>query len=130
MPSLNSHKYLRYPFRIGKGGPETSDRAQHVREQIEQVLFTSQQERVFRPHFGVGIRRLVFEPNSSSLWSMTKQQLISSLSEALLGEVDPTTLDVSVRQDDGALIIDISYTLATLNLDESYSFTVAGGSNG
>lgn len=130
MPSLNSHQYLSFPFRIGEGGPQTSDRGRHVREQIEQVLFTSPRERVFRPQFGVGVRRLVFEPNSSALWNTTKKQLISSLSQALLGEVDPNTLDVSLEQNEGTLIINISYTLAAINVDESYSFEIVGDGHG
>jgi len=130
VPSLNNHQYLKFPFRIGDGGPQTSARARHVREQIEQVLFTLPQERVFRPQFGVGVRRLVFEPNDSTLWNMTKKQLITSLSQALLGEVDPQTLDVSLEPNDGALIINISYTLAAINVDESYSFEIIGGGHG
>ncbi len=36
----------------------------HIREQIEQVLFTDPGERVFRPELGAGMRQLVFEPNT------------------------------------------------------------------
>ena len=39
-------------------------RVRHIREQIEQVLFTDPGERVFRPEFGAGVRRLVFEPST------------------------------------------------------------------
>jgi hypothetical protein len=37
---------------------------EHIRDLIEQVLFTSPGERVNRPDFGSGLRQLVFAPNS------------------------------------------------------------------
>ena len=39
----------------------------HIRDLIEQVLFTSPGERVMRPDFGAGLLALVFEPNSVEL---------------------------------------------------------------
>lgn len=130
MSTLNSPRYLKFPFRIGSNGPQTSSRSEHVREQIEQVLFTSPKERVFRPEFGVGIRRLVFEPNNASLLNITRKQLSESLAQALYGEVDPKTLEIDIEQDDGALIIRISYILAAINMDESYTFAITGQGNG
>jgi hypothetical protein len=130
MAGLTDSQYLKFPFLIGENGPLTSTRSDHVREQIEQVLFTSPKERVFRPEFGVGIRRLVFEPNSSALWNITRKQLTTTLAQALYGEVDPKTLEVEIGREDEKLIIRISYMLAAINQDESYSFTIAGNSNG
>lgn len=130
MPGLSETQYLKFPFTVSSNGPQTSSRAEHVREQIEQVLFTSPKERVFRPEFGVGIRRLVFEPNSSALSNITQKQLLSSLAEALHGEVDSKTLEVSLQQQDSKLIILISYKLAAINRQESQAFTIAGDSHG
>jgi hypothetical protein len=130
MPELSETQYLKFPFTVGPNGPQTSSRIDHVREQIEQLLFTSPKERVFRPEFGVGIRRLVFEPNSSALWNITHKQLLSSLAEALHGEVEPKTLDVQVEQQDSKLIILISYKLAAINRQETQSFTIAEDSHG
>jgi len=130
MPGLSESQYLKFPFSIGDDGPKTSTRSEHVREQIEQVLFTSPKERVFRPEFGVGIRRLVFEPNNEALWSITHKQLTASLAEALQGEVDPRTLEVKIDHDEGKLIILISYMLAAISRRESQSFAVSGDSNG
>jgi len=132
MPSLIESQYLKFPFSIGNDGPKTSSRSEHVREQIEQVLFTSPKERVFRPEFGVGVRRLVFEPNNVTLRNITVKQLNASLAEALHGEVDPRTLEISVSNEDEKLIIHISYVLAAINRQESHTFTVGsqGGNNG
>ena len=132
MPGLIESHYLKFPFSVGDDGPKNSSRSEHVREQIEQVLFTSPKERVFRPEFGVGVRRLVFEPNNAALRNTTLKQLNVSLAEALHGEVDPRTLKIAVSNEDEKLIIHISYVLAAINKQESHAFTVGspGGNNG
>ncbi len=130
MAVLSEASYLKFPFRVDDDGPQTSSRSDHVREQIEQVLFTSPRERVFRSEFGVGIRRLVFEPNNTALWNITRKQLGASLSEALRGEVGPKTLAIDIDHDDGKLIIEISYMLAAINRPETQSFTIGEQGNG
>ena len=132
MPGLSESQYLRFPFSVGKDGPKTSSRSQHVREQIEQVLFTSPKERVFRPEFGVGVRRLVFEPNNAALRNTTLKRLNATLAEALHGEVDPRTLEIDVSSEDEKLIIHISYVLAAINRRESHTFALGsqGGNDG
>ena len=66
-----------FPYRIdGRGRsaePENEDA--HVRELIEQVLFTVPGERVMRPDFGCGLMQLVFAPNSDEL-AATLQVLV------------------------------------------------------
>ena len=124
MPRMSETDYLRFPFTVNADGPQTSTRVDHIRQQIEQVLFTSPKERVFRPEFGVGIRRLVFEPNNAMLWNITHKQLITSLSEALYGEVDPKTIDIKISNKDSKLFIHIAYTLAAINKQEQQTFTV------
>lgn len=128
MPGLIEAQYLKFPFSVDDDGPEMSSRSEHVREQIEQVLFTSPKERVFRPEFGVGVRRLVFEPNNNALRNTTLKQLNVSLAEALHGEVDPRTLEISVSNDNENLIIHISYVLAAINRQESHAISL--GSSG
>ncbi len=129
MSVLTTAPYLQFPFSVSADGARISSRSEHVREQIEQVLFTSPKERVFRPEFGVGVRRLIFEPNNIALRNSTIKQLNVSLAEALHGEVDPRTLLIDVSNQDEKLIIHISYVLAAINRQESQSFTIgsAGG---
>jgi len=127
MPKLSDPTFLKFPFHVGKDGPELSRRAEHVRSQIEQVLFTSPGERVFRPSFGAGVKKLVFEPNNSALWSVTESRLVSSLMEALQGEVDPSTLQAKVTGEGEKLMISISYTLARVGLREEHQFALSGG---
>lgn len=132
MPGLIESQYLKFPFRVSDDGPNISPRLDHVREQIEQVLFTSPKERVFRPEFGIGVRRLVFEPNNVALRATTLNQLNASLAEALHGEVDPRTLEIDVSNENEKLIIHISYVLAAINRQESHTFPLSspGGSDG
>ena len=117
-------EYMSFPFAIGESGARASGRIRHVREQIEQVLFTHPGERVFRPEFGAGVRAFVFEPNDSALWEMAQNRLQSSLSEALQGEVDPKTLRIDIDGDEEDLLITISYSLAAINHTETHQIKV------
>lgn len=123
---LNNADFMRFPFEVNEDGAVPCARRQHVRDQIEQVLFTNPAERWFRPEFGVGIRALVFEPNNHVLWEVSKKRLLASLGEALAGEVEPSSLSVKVRGEDASLLIEIGYTLATINHTERLQFAVEG----
>jgi hypothetical protein len=131
MPKLTDPGYLKFPFTVGRDGPQNSARSDHVREQIEQVLFTDPGERVFHPEFGVGVRALLFEPNAPALRELAKKRLLGSLSDALRGEVDPRTLEVDVEQEDERLLIRVAYALAAIGHRESHSVVIsAGNGNG
>lgn len=123
---LNNPDFMKFPLEMGANGAATSKRREHVREQIAQVLFTAPGERWFRPEFGVGISALVFEPNNATLWEVTKKRLLASLGEALKGEVDPSSLEVSVAGDGATLNITIGYKLATINHTEKIQFALEG----
>lgn len=129
MSRLNNPDYMSFPLRIGADGAASSSRRAHVREQIEQVLFTNPGERVFRPEFGVGVRALVFEPNNLALVELTKKRLNASLVEALAGEVDPKTLGIQVEPREEQLLITISYSLATIGHTEQQEFLIGGSGN-
>jgi len=124
---LPNPSYMAFPFRITGEGASTSQRAAHVREQIEQVLFTSPGERVFRPEFGAGVQQLLFEPNASALWELTQRRLADSLAEVLQGEVDPQTLTIQVEGEGETLKLLVSYRLATINQWENHLFPLGGG---
>lgn len=124
MPGLSESQYLKFPFAVGFDGPKTSSRPDHVREQIEQVLFTHPGERWFRPEFGVGIRALLFEPNGTALWELTKKRLLASLADALRGEVEASSIEVKVEGVEEKLLIVIAYSLAAINHTEKVEFMV------
>jgi phage baseplate assembly protein W len=124
---LASPRYLSFPFAVGPEGPRTSLRAAHVREQIQQTIFTNPGERVFRPDFGGGANRLVFEPNERGLWELTRQRISAALKPVLEGEVDPATLVIDVGGDAEVLTVTVSYRLAAINQVESHEFLVDPG---
>lgn len=123
---LNNRDYMRFPFSIGEQGAAISSRHQHVREQIEQILFTNPGERWYRPDFGIGARALVFEPNSSPLWELVKKRLLATLAEALKGEVLSESLSVEVTGENEKLMILISYQMAALQHSEKLEFVLNG----
>ena len=116
--------YLAFPLSISGAAPRLASRSEHVRGQIEQVLFTLPGERVFRPEFGAGVKALVFEPNDTPLWQLAKRRMLASLAEALQGEVEPKSIEVEVSGDDATLTIAVAYTLAAIGHRESQIFTL------
>ena len=58
----------------------------HLRDLIEQVLFTSPGERVMRPDFGSGLLGLVFEPGGTEL-AATTQHLVQGALQRELGHL-------------------------------------------
>lgn len=76
-----------YPFHIdNRGRTAFANADDHIRDMIEQVLFTMPGERVNRPDFGCGIMQLVFAPNSEELASTT-QFLVQGQLQQWLGEL-------------------------------------------
>ncbi len=96
-----------YPFQIdNRGHTATTSENDHIRDLIEQVLFTSPGERVNRLDFGCGVLQLVFAPNSDTLAAATQvtvqgalQQWLGDLIlvEAVVVENDDMTLRVTVQ---------------------------------
>jgi uncharacterized protein len=99
---------LGYPYHFdGRGRTaETSDDA-HIRDLIEQVLFTAPGERVNRPTFGSGVMQLVFAPNSDALASAT-QQLVQGALQQWLGDLIQVQ-SVDVQSEDATLRITVEY---------------------
>jgi len=124
MSRMPERDTLAFPFAIEATGARRCGRAEHIRQRIEQVLFTAPGERIYRPEFGFGARRLVFAAPDSLLRETAGQQLSASLAEALRGEVDPATLEVDLHSDDARLIIEIRYRLAAIDRQERQTFVV------
>lgn len=88
---------------------EEVDYPQHVDQLIRQVLFTSPGERINRPDFGCGLKRMVFAPNSEVSASLAQVVIFESLKRWL----DPliTVNDVTAKAINEILEIRIVYTL-------------------
>jgi uncharacterized protein len=121
---LSTPACLAFPFRVGASGPAVSRGAEHVREQIEQVLFTTPGERVFRSEFGAGVKALVFEPNNQPLWEVTRRRILAAIAVALRGEVQPSDLEVTVDGTGERLEVVVSYQLVSVGVTQQQRFFV------
>jgi uncharacterized protein len=116
---------LDYPYQISsQGRTATTDRDDHIRDLIEQVLFTAPGERVMRPDFGAGLLALVFEPNSTTL-AATTQLLVQSALQVYLSHLIAVQ-SVEVTNDDSALRVDVRYSVLLDRTTHSATFTAPG----
>ena len=122
MKIRQKNMFMKFPFSIDADGVKVADRAEHIRNDIEQLLFTGPGERVLRPEYGVGVKKLVFEPNGSYLCKITQKRIHAALADLLHGEAAPESIDVLVTAEDEKLFINISYVLAAVDLKQSFSF--------
>lgn len=100
--------HIDYPYHIDPSRrTATTERDEHIRDLIEQVLFTAQGERVNRPDFGCGLMQLVFAGNSDELATAT-QFLVQGALQQWLGDLIQVE-DVTVRNDESKLIITVQY---------------------
>jgi hypothetical protein len=99
-----------FPLSFGTRG-RTSDTTEddHIRDLIQQVLFTAPGERVNRPDFGSGLLRLVFAPNSDEVAAAT-QFLVQGSLQQWLGDLIEVN-DVTVDNSDSSLFVEVHYTL-------------------
>ncbi|MFO1086042.1 MAG: GPW/gp25 family protein [Reyranellaceae bacterium] len=117
---------LDFPYHFsGLGRTAVTDRDDHIRDLIQQVLFTAPGERVMRPDFGAGLLSLVFEPNSTTLAAAT-QMLVQSALQLNLAHLIAVH-SVEVRNDDAALRVDVTYSVLLDRTTHSASFTAPGG---
>ena len=97
-----------FPFHFDQRGrtAATGD-DDHIRNMIEQVLFTSPGERVNRPTFGSGLMQLVFQPNSEDLATST-QFLVQGALQQWLGDLIQVD-QVQVESKDSSLHVTVVY---------------------
>lgn len=99
-----------FPFHFDeRGRTAATDEDDHIRDMIEQVLFTSPGERVNRPTFGSGLMQLVFQPNSEELATST-QFLVQGALQQWLGDLIQVD-QVQVESEDSSLRVTIVYTV-------------------
>ena len=99
-----------FPFHFdGRGRTASTDDDDHVRDMIEQLLFTSPGERVNRPDFGSGLMQLVFAPNSVELEAALQFTLQAALARWLGDVIDVGGLEVTSTE--AMLSVAISYTV-------------------
>lgn len=114
-----------FPFHPGGNGrtAQTGD-ADHIRDLIEQLLFSSPGERVNRPDFGSGLLQLVFAPNSPELAAALQFSLQADLQRWLGDLIELQALEV--KSVDASLLVTIQYLVRSSNERQTATFTVAG----
>ena len=87
--------------------PPPPARDRHLRDLVEQVLFTSPGERVNRPTFGCGLAQLVFSGNSAEL-ATAIGFLVQGALQQWLGELLQVE-SVNAVADDATLSVTVTY---------------------
>ncbi len=114
--------YLDFPWQIdSRGHTATTDEADHIRDLIEQVLFTAPGERVNRPDFGCGLLQLLFEPNSDILTGATQATVQGAL-QRWLGDLIQVN-QVIVENESMVLRITVSYLVRRTQQQQVAQFT-------
>jgi len=99
-----------FPLRFdGRGRTAETNDEGHVRDLIEQLLFTAPGERVNRPTFGSGVLELVFAPNGDALAAAMRLSVQASLQEWLGDLIEVANVDVD--NDDATLRLTVRYVL-------------------
>jgi uncharacterized protein len=114
-----------YPLHFdGRGRTAASSEEDHIRDMIEQVLFTAPFERVNRPSFGSGIQKLIFSPNSDSLAAATNLTVQGALHQ-WLGDLIQVEA-VEVKNDGEVLRVNVQYTIRRTQQRQAASFARGG----
>ncbi len=120
---------LDHPYHFdGQGRTAATEEADHVRDLIEQVLFTAPGERVMRPDFGAGLLALVFEPNSGTL-AATLQFLVQSALQQHLAHLIAVNA-VAVENIDAALQVTVQYVVLADGSTRQAGFALPGAGGG
>ena len=116
-----------YPFHFDSRGrtATVASEDKHIRDLIEQVLFTSPGERVNRPEFGCGLRQLVFAPNSDELATAT-QFLVQGALQQWLSDLIHLE-DVRVESEEATLRVTVRYVVLSDGERREAEFTREGG---
>lgn len=116
---------IAFPYRLDGGGRTVqADDDRHIRDLIQQTLFTSPGERVNRPSFGTGLKQLVFAPNSPELATAT-QFLVQGALQQWLGDLIVIE-QVRVEAEDAALKVLVQYVVRRTQQRQVATFASGG----
>jgi hypothetical protein len=117
---------LAFPLRFdARGRTAEVDDERHVRDLIEQLLFTLPGERVNRPTFGAGLAALLFAPNGPELASAAQLAVQGAL-QSWLGEwIQVEAVEAASR--DGRLEVTVCYLVRRTQERRSAEFVRGPG---
>jgi phage baseplate assembly protein W len=103
---------LRYPLSVDPARgriAQEQDYAAHVEQLVMQVLMTAPGERINRPDFGCGVKRLVFAPASDVTATLAQATIYQALTTWLSALI--VVNEVSVSADGPTLLIRVAYVV-------------------
>ena len=110
-----------YPFHFdGRRRTAETGEDDHIRDMIEQFLFTNAGERVNRPDFGSGILQLIFAPNSPELAAALQFTIQAGLQQWLGDVIQVQALNVS--SEDSTLRVDLQYVVRQTGQQRTENF--------
>jgi uncharacterized protein len=117
-----------FPFQFdGRGRTAATDDDDHIRDMIEQLLFTSPGERVNRPDFGSGLLQMVFAPNSPEL-AATLQYTTQAALQRFMGDlIELQSLEVTAE--DSTLSVVVSYIIKRTGDSQTENFVRSSPGN-
>ena len=114
-----------FPFHFDhRGRTALAGDADHIRDLIQQVLFTSPGERVMRPSFGSGLLQVLFAPNSGELVATLQALTRAALQQELNSLIAVESVDV--QAEDGTLNVTVRYVTLKTGMRQTETF-VSGG---
>lgn len=109
-----------FPFQFdARGRTAKTTRDDHIRDMIEELLFTNPGERVNRPDFGSGLLQMVFAPNSPELAAALQFTMRAAVQRYLGDLIDLQDLEVDAQ--DSTLSVTVKYLVR--QTQETYSET-------
>ena len=110
-----------FPFHFdARGRTAATDDSDHIRDMIEQLLFTNPGERVNLPDFGSGLLQMVFAPNSPELAAALQFTMQAALQRYLGDVIDLQTLEVTSQ--DSSLNIVVKYVIKSTGDSQTQNF--------
>lgn len=103
---------LRYPVSVDAARgrlAQEQDYGAHIEQLVMQVLMTAPGERINRPDFGCGVKRLVFAPGGEVAATLAQTTVYQALTKWLPNAI--AVNEVSARAADATLQIRIGYVI-------------------
>jgi len=116
---------LSFPLRVGGDGRlATSADEDSVRESLRLILLTEPGERVMREHFGCGIRRFLFEPNTVTTRALIQERVAQAVTRwEPRVRVDEVAVDAD--PDDATVVhVVLRFRLVASNAAAQLAFTL------
>jgi uncharacterized protein len=110
-----------FPFQFDmRGRTATTDDATHIRDMVEQLLFTAPGERVNNPDLGSGLLQMVFAPNSTELAAALQFTTQAAVQRYLGDLIDLQQLDVTAQ--DATLSVTVKYIIRATQQQQTNTF--------